>query len=196
MRKLIILAVAAMALAMAVAGTASASVTFDPTTGTGFVGKGDIQTPFNWNDSKLQTYASGVTFKYSSIEDDAYAVTCEWDTESNGGGKDHTTEIKHHIANQDASVTSSVAYDTKPGLRKNPNDKVTGFNLLDKTNVTETASGDDIPTVGDACLGNGQGTIDPTITHVELLSSIKTETLTAFGPGGLSTIVWPAAPVV
>ena len=54
-------------------------------------------------------------------------------------------------------------------------------------------------TVGDACLGHGEGTINPTITEVALLSSSTTERLMAdYKAGGLHTILnWPyVAPVV
>ena len=46
-----------------VAGLAYAAVTFDPTTGQGFVGKGDVQYTFDWNNAQLQANADDVGFR-------------------------------------------------------------------------------------------------------------------------------------
>lgn len=62
MKKIIISALALVALAVPVA--ASASVTVNPD-GTGFVGKGNVQTAFGWNNQKLQDNAKSVTFSGS-----------------------------------------------------------------------------------------------------------------------------------
>ena len=195
MRKFII---AASIAALAVVPTVASAADFNAETGHGFVGKGEIQTPFSWNDQKLQSNAANVTFTYDKTTAEDWAVTCEWDTSSTQG-KDHEVVIKHHEARKSADVNAAVAYDVKSGSRINPNSKVTGFNLTDKGIVTTTSSGDDIPAVGDACLGNGQGTINPTITEVTQLSSSTTERLMAhYNAGGLHTILnWPyVAPVV
>ena len=45
---------AALLFAVAIA---SASVTFNPATGTGFVGKGDVQLAYGWNNKQLQDNA-------------------------------------------------------------------------------------------------------------------------------------------
>lgn len=45
-----------------VVASALAAVTFDASTGTGFVGKGDVQLAFGWNNKQLQANAAGVTF--------------------------------------------------------------------------------------------------------------------------------------
>lgn len=50
------------------AASAAASVTFDPSTGTGFVGKGDLQTPWGWNNQKMQIEALNITFSYNSTD--------------------------------------------------------------------------------------------------------------------------------
>jgi hypothetical protein len=195
MRKFII---AASIAALAVVPTVASAADFNAATGAGFVGKGEIQTPFGWNDQKLQSKAGGVTFTYDKTTAEDWAVTCEWDTSSEQG-KDHQVVIKHHEARKSADVDAAVAYDVKSGSRINANSKVTGFKLMDKDNVIVTSSGDVIPAVGDACLGNGQGTINPHITEVTLLSSSSTERLMAhYKAGGLHTILnWPyVAPVV
>jgi hypothetical protein len=64
MKKLSIFAVAG---AIAVTATvAFAAVTFDPETGTGFVGKGEVQEAFGWNNRMLQQYADDVEFRSAS----------------------------------------------------------------------------------------------------------------------------------
>jgi hypothetical protein len=59
-------------------GVALATTTFNPATGTGFVGKGDVQTPWGWNDQTLQSQAINVSF--FEVQNADYAATCEWDT--------------------------------------------------------------------------------------------------------------------
>jgi len=49
------------ALTLALAGPASASVTVS-SSGTGFVGKGDVQTAMGWNNAQLQKSAEALTF--------------------------------------------------------------------------------------------------------------------------------------
>ena len=177
--------------AVALTGTATAAVTFDPASGTGFVGKGDVQVPFGWNDAKLQQFATGVSFVYESESDDEYAVTCEWDT----GSK----KIVRHIQTKRANVGSMVTYDVKSATRNNPNGKVTGFKLTGLQNVVQSSDGS-VPVVGASCpeTGNDAGTdnaVDKKITGVELLSSSATQSLTALHAGeNKSAVIWPPPP--
>jgi hypothetical protein len=64
--KLLVLVVLAAVLVLA-ASAVSAAVTFDAETGTGFVGKGDVQSLFGWNNKAFQESALGVEFRVSSI---------------------------------------------------------------------------------------------------------------------------------
>jgi len=57
-----------------VAGLAYAAVTFDPATGEGFVGKGDVQYTFGWNNAQLQSNAGSVAFRVAS----AVVTEVEW----------------------------------------------------------------------------------------------------------------------
>jgi hypothetical protein len=52
---------------------ANAAVTFNETNGTGFVGKGDVQVAFAWNNKQLQTNAKDVSFSFT--QDATQAVT-------------------------------------------------------------------------------------------------------------------------
>jgi hypothetical protein len=62
MKKIILSALALVALAIPVAASASVTVNSN---GTGFVGKGNVQTAFGWNNAALQANASGTTFSFS-----------------------------------------------------------------------------------------------------------------------------------
>lgn len=186
MRKFIITVASLVALAVPTA--ALASVTLDPATGYGFVGKGDVQTPFNWNDAALQAKANAVSFTYESKSDETYAVTCEWDT----GNR----VIVHHVQNKVANLIDSVSYDLKKADRKNPNGKITGFNLEGKGPEVVRESGS-VPVLGEPCpaTGNDEGTdnaVDKLITEVEFISSEVSEKLTAYDTGvpGVSAVIW------
>src|SRR5688572_1529987 len=134
--------------------TAYAAVTFDPATGIGFVGKGDLQTPWGWNDAKLQAEAPGVSFYYHSSATSLYSAVCTWTTgEGKKGEKIHNVAHNKEVVNV---VSSSVACD----LRKNGNNKVTGFNLMGCTTQSSTVEADVAPVVGGPCMGNeGHGGI-------------------------------------
>ena len=152
MRKLFSIG-AALIFATAIA---SASVTFDPNTG-GFVGKGDVQLAFGWNNAQLQKNASLVTFSYDSV--DTYSATCTWVTgEGTKGEKIHNVEH-----NRRASVASTVAFSART------HSQIDGFIL---TALGDTVTEGTAPVVGGTCVGgetgNGQ---DGTWSAVTLVSS-------------------------
>ena len=129
----------AAATTVAVAGSAHGIVTFDFASGTGFVGKGDVQTAFAWNNAQLQRNAGGVTFEASS--DTSYDVTCAWETETGGP---HSQVIEHAVTvHRNAAVRGTVAYDARVRTQ------ITGFNLRGYGAVTTT--GGAVPAVGDSC---------------------------------------------
>lgn len=144
-----------LGLALACA-TALAAVTFDAATGTGFVGKGDVQDAFGWNNAELQTNAGGVTFSYEATA--YYAAVCTWTTgEGTRGQKTHN--VSHSTG---MSVTSEVA----SSLRRNRQQIVTGFDLTGYGNsFTESGT---IPVVGGPCPGNpGHEGIWTSVTQLE-----------------------------
>jgi hypothetical protein len=128
------------------------AVTYDASTGTGFVGKGDVQLAFGWNNQQLQSNAGGVRFSYNTT--DKYTAVCTFTTgEGTRGEKTHDIDHK-----RTTTVASSVAYDARV------RNQITGFTL---TGLRETTPpGGEIPVVGGACMGN-QGH-DGTWTSVEL----------------------------
>lgn len=161
MKKIFLAAAAATAL---ISTAAFASVTYDDN-GYGFVGKGDVQLAFGWNNKAAQTNANAVRFTIES--DDSYAVTCEWTTTT--GGKIPKT-IPHAVTNhKSSSVTSALMYDAR---MKN---QYTGYTLLGAG--IPTVTGTPVPNIGDPCpQGGGLSDSDPVsndalVTAVELESS-------------------------
>lgn len=133
--------VAAVGVAIA-ASTAYAAVSFDAATGTGFVGKGDVQIAFDWNNAQLQANADSVTFSYST--EDKYDATCKWQTVTGNG-----TTIYHDVTvRRTVTLNKTVAYKA----RTNSQDSITGFNL---TGFGAVSSNRDAPVDGGACLGGG-----------------------------------------
>jgi hypothetical protein len=146
MKKIVIAALTATAL---VAAPASAAVIFDTETGSGTVGKGDVQTPFGWNNKQLQDNAPGVTFRYSDSA--SYSVKCAWTTgEGTPGEQDHTVNIPRL-----RMVNSTIVYDVR---RSAGNDQINHFLLTGYGTGQNVGS---VPAVGDSCLGIGaQGTVE------------------------------------
>lgn len=107
---------AAMAVALLVTASASmASVSVDEN-GIGFVGKGDVQAIFDWNNSELQQNAGNLTFRFAS------STTVSWKCEGiNKQGKVVTSTPELAIG-----LNAEVGLDA----RKNKQGQITGFNLL------------------------------------------------------------------
>jgi hypothetical protein len=112
----------ALALA-ALGGPAVAQV------GPGFVGKGDVQTAFGWNNATLQNNADDVAFALTEIE--TWEQTCQSITPNPPGPPTFTVTGERQ---RSQSVSSSVTRDA----RLNPKRNVTGFTL---TGVGETVRG-------------------------------------------------------
>lgn len=173
-RKTALLTVASV---VAAASAAFATVSFDPTSGTGFVGKGDVQTAFGWNNAKLQQNAGGVSFSFNDVA--TYLATCTWQT----GNPDRPQSLKTHNVDipRHTRVNSSLQYDART------HKQIDGF-LLNGYGQTSTEG--TVPVVGGACVGNEEG-----IDHngqwsaVELVGS-SGGTLTV-NYGGSSVQLWP-----
>lgn len=107
-------AVSAGAFAL-VAGPASALVTFDPATGSGFVGKGDVQLALNYNNKQLNDNASSLKFTYEGITVSETSWVCTNPKNENIQERERTTTT------ETAGVVSAIARDNKK--------QITGFNL-------------------------------------------------------------------
>lgn len=111
-----------LSLLALVATPALAAVTFNPDDGTGFVGKGEVQLAFGWNNAALQNNASNVTFTYVSTT--VYNVTEVWAT----GNPDNPKSLSSH----EVSVTNYIGVNgsTNSDPRQVKGQKqFTGFNL-------------------------------------------------------------------
>jgi len=154
-----IAAVAALGAGLLVAGAANASAYTMDSSGIGWVGKGEVQSAYGWNNKAMQNNVGGVTFVYEATA--TYEVTCEFD---NPGG--------HHVIDQKKStaVNATVSSDA----RNNSSGKagpMTGWYLTGFG--TTSTEGQDVPAVGDGCPGNSG------------LGSVTSVVQTSTGDGGL-----------
>lgn len=114
------------------ADTPSLDVNYSPTTGTGFVGKGDVQTVLAMNNAQLQKAAGSLVFTY--VLTNTYEVVNAWAS----GNVDNPVSLNYHTA---TVTTTAVLNDVVTYLsRNNPKSDVTGFNLtgFGATTVTGT----------------------------------------------------------
>jgi hypothetical protein len=131
---------------LAIAGAAFAAVSLDPLTGMGWVGKGDIQLAYGWNDKTIQTRSVEVDFEVQ--QQVTVAVTCQIE-------KRGVVEFKTASRNRSLS-------DTQDGDPRVKNARFTGY-FLGGYKGQETASGDPLPKDGDACKAEGE---DGVVTSV------------------------------
>lgn len=158
-----------------VATTAFAAVTYDPGTGKGFVGKGDVQIPFSLNNQTMQTKAQSTFFHQENKE--TYTFTCMWLT-------GNIQNIKQHF--RDKKLRTDVAKMLASDPRKTG--QWTGWNLNGFESIS-VALGDPIPMVGDACPGEeGNGA---RVSAVDPNPISKSVTLFAT-IDGVSKQIWPA----
>jgi hypothetical protein len=119
-------AVVAAAGAVALfATTAYAAWTFDPATGTGFVGKGDVQLALGYNNKQLQDNAGSLVFTYESEVVTEVSWIC---TNSNN---ENTQERERTTTTTESGVANAVARERN---------QITGFNLTGFTSSTPVES--------------------------------------------------------
>jgi hypothetical protein len=90
MKRTILAAAAVAALALTTAGSASA-YDLDPETGVGFVGKGEVQTAFDWNNQQLQRNADSVSFEYEAVVVTEVSWICTNSSNENTQERERTT---------------------------------------------------------------------------------------------------------
>jgi len=163
--------VAVTAATLLLAPAASAAVNFNETTGTGFVGKGDVQVAFAWNNKQLQANASGVSFSFTQDATQAvtqsasqtasqttsqsftYYVSCNtaegkktFYREGNRSGVTTATRDGQRVGERAGTLSGAIssALDGDPRQTKGQN-QFTGFILKGfKGTSTFTASGDPV----------------------------------------------------
>lgn len=165
-----LVAVSGLALSAAVAW-AAATVTFDPATGSGFVGKGDVQLAFGWNNAQMQSRATALSFQLT--DEASYAYDCEWWTGPDRNRRRH--EVTHQ---RTRSVNAGVDY--VPRSRS----QVNGFFLTGFGTVT--TSGQPMPAIGSECPGTpGTGAV---VVDVVDLGSTGAQLFVSFN--GTSAPIW------
>lgn len=142
--------------AIAILATAAyAAVIFDPATGTGFVGKGDVQLVYGWNNQALQINANSVQFQASSEVVTERSWTC---TNSN---------------NQNEQVRERSTTTTTQGVVANVarvKNQITGFNLTGYSGATTTGTSTDGPPLN-SCPSGPWSLTAPAGDPVEVSSS-------------------------
>jgi hypothetical protein len=111
-----------VAACVAATFTAYAAVTFNPATGTGFVGKGDVQLAFGWNNKQLQDNAGSVAFQAFSETVTEVSWVCTKDNDNTQVRRRTTTTsvqgVLASIARERNQVTGFIldGYDGTPTL--------------------------------------------------------------------------------
>lgn len=118
-----------LASVLAISFAANASVTYDEE-GVGFVGKGDVQSLFGWNNHDLQANAEFIQFRMVMP-----GGVASWKCEGINPGNNLVMHTKGPVA---VEMNSDVSVDA----RKNRNGQVTGFllNGFDENSAPDYAS--------------------------------------------------------
>jgi hypothetical protein len=127
-----------------------AAVTFDPETGEGFVGKGDVQYTFGWNNKQLQDNAENVEFRVSSGSVVETTWTCKRDDGTQTQERERTTTTTYE------GLVESVTRERN---------QITGFILEGYDGDPTTSTRSDGPAIGSCATGwsviEGPTTGDP-----------------------------------
>jgi opacity protein-like surface antigen len=110
MRKKLTILLAVAMTALLAATAAFAAVTFDPATGEGFVGKGDVQTALGFNNKQLQDNVNNIQFRTLKVTETTW--TCDRDAGPQTQERERTTTTQ--------GVVDMVARERN---------QITGFNL-------------------------------------------------------------------
>lgn len=126
-----------------------AAVTFDVATGLGFVGKGDVQLVYGWNNAALQKNATKVAFRYvgTTTSSSGSEWTC---TRTTKQGKELYQE------RNSTTTTTTSTEGLVNGITRDSKNQVTGFNLLGYSGgaTTSSSSTTDGPSTG-SCANDG-----------------------------------------
>ena len=126
---LLLLAIPACEMAEPDTSVAVAPITLDTATGVGFVGKGAVQSTFGWNNAELQANAAGISFSFEGNA--VYEQSCV-----------HLTGSEHKVVQKTFKKTLDLSSAVDFMARRNPQAKITGFNLTGITATTATAPTD------------------------------------------------------
>jgi hypothetical protein len=154
--------------ALTVTGSALAAVTFDPATGTGFVGKGDVQLLYGWNNAQLQNNAGSLQFRATSTE----VTEVTW--ECTNANNENIQERARTTTTTTQGLVSSIA---------RVKNQITGFNLTGYSGTPTQASTTDGPPVNSCPSGPWTLTSpagDPTVVSSESHVQVSTDSTNWF----------------
>lgn len=147
MKKILLAAVAATAF-VSTAAWSAANIDIVGASVSGWVGKGDVQTAFGYNNKAMQNAHQNITFDLD-MEVDGGSYVCEW-----------TTEPEHNRRTHDVTrrITGGLSATLADADRRTG--QYTGWHIVGGS-ITETSGeGGAMKAVGDDCLGNGtDGTV-------------------------------------
>lgn len=129
---------AALVGAFSFTTTAWAAVSFDPESGTGFVGKGDVQTALGWNNKQLQDNAGNVQFRATS----EVVTEVTWECtrfDRDGNPTDQSQEREQTTTTTIQGVVSKVDRERN---------QITGFTLTGYSGTPTETTDTDGPAVG------------------------------------------------
>jgi hypothetical protein len=145
-----------VAAGFATAVAAYAAVSFDPATGQGFIGRGDvIDHPTLGKDALVSNPV--VTLEISAT----YELTIEWMT-----GPDHNRKTHTQTRTSSLDVVAIADVETR---RNGGNGNITGYKLLGYAEESQVEGAFTPPQVGDVILDNDN--IQKTITNVEIVGT-------------------------
>jgi hypothetical protein len=141
---------ASLGLAACFASTVSAYaiVTFDPTCSLtvagwgpcGFVGKGDVQLVYNWNNKQLQDNAALVNFRINEGTTTSWTCTRSWVTGPEQNPTEHEVVQVRHTTTVLTGLIDEIARENSKG-KDGP---VTGFKLISTAGVSVINDGPEI----------------------------------------------------
>jgi hypothetical protein len=117
MKRYIVATVVALLLT---GGVATAAVTVDPATGTGFAGKGDVQAALHLPNPSLQRHARAIQFRLLAVTTADISWECGFFPDPNGGPTQFLDRNERFLGTSAQRLSDSVVY-AGPDL--------TGFNL-------------------------------------------------------------------
>jgi hypothetical protein len=123
---------AALTFASIATVAANAEVTFDSSSGEGFVGKGDVQEAFGWSNKQLQDNAAALNFTYSEVG--FYTVVCT--------GHSNSNQNPRTFSDREIGVLGGVDFLSRRGGAEQSK-QINGFVLsgMDEENVVSNGEG-------------------------------------------------------
>jgi hypothetical protein len=168
MKRNLVASVAAVGAVLLSATMAFATVTFDANSGVGFVGKGDVQMSFGWNNAQLQSRASSLSFDY--IDHRRFDFTCVW---TSGNDRHQVTHAVDQF--RTSHLNNSVAYEARSQKQ------VSGFIL----NGYSSTSGNSVDPLTLCHMDNGEATVENLV-----ITGVGLQLIVTYG--GSSVGLWSA----